>query len=53
MKQPEKKVGHAESFEEPIDIQIENRMLNERLNGTIGIDEIGVEQEDYNEGRSR
>lgn len=53
MKQPEKKVGHAESFEEPIDIQIENRMLNERLNGTIGVDEIGVEQEDYNEGRSR
>ena len=52
-RQPEKKVGHAESFEEPIDIQIENRMLNERLNGTIGVDEIGVAQEDYNEGRSR
>lgn len=53
MQQPDKRVGHVNTYEDPIDIQIENRMLNERLNGTIGADEYGVEQEDYNEGRSR
>lgn len=53
MQQPDKRAGHVNTYEDPIDIQIENRMLNERLNGTIGADEYGVEQEDYNEGRSR
>lgn len=53
MQQPDKRVGHVNTYEDPIDIQIENRMLNERLNGTIGADEYGVEQEDYNEGRGR
>ena len=31
---------------------IKSRMYNERMYGTIGNDELGVDDEEYNEGRS-
>lgn len=40
------------NYEPPIDLMIESRMYNERIHGTIGNDELGVDDEEYNEGRS-
>ena len=40
------------NYEPPIDLMIESRMYNERMHGTIGNDELGVDDEEYNEGRS-
>lgn len=53
MAQPDRKQGQAFIYEEPVDIQIENRMYSERTYGSIATDEYGLEQQEYNEGLKR
>lgn len=53
MAQPDRKQGQTFMYEEPIDIQIENRMYEERTYGSIATDEYGLNQEEYNEGLKR
>lgn len=50
IKLPDKKA--VSNYEPPIDLMIKSRMYNERMYGTIGNDELGVDDEEYNEGRS-
>ena len=50
IKMPNKRT--VSNYEPPIDLMIKSRMYNERMYGTIGNDELGVDDEEYNEGRS-
>lgn len=53
MEQPARIPGHSCKYEEPIDYMIKNRMYNERFYGSIGTDEMGLDEEEYSEGRRR